>query len=182
MRVGKRNISLCVKTAYTCNARSVLFRINNYSLRSVTLPAGASQLGRASLTAVGTSRRSRPLRFTVTSSSSGDILLRTLSRNGEVAILTLVGTGLVSEAAGRHKSAPTATAAIGRAMLGTLLLGAFRKDEEATQVTFKGDGPLGQVCSTVATSVPPLPRPPPSSSNATSTCVRSARLRALVGR
>lgn len=62
----------------------------------------------------------------------------------QVVLLCVVGTGLVAEAADRHKCSPTATAAVGRALLGTLLLGAFEKDEATTQVTFRGNGPLGQ--------------------------------------
>lgn len=38
------------------------------------------------------------------------------------------------QAAARHQTAPTSTAALGRALLGTLLMGAFRKEQEATQV------------------------------------------------
>jgi molecular chaperone Hsp33 len=34
----------------------------------------------------------------------------------------------------RHKLAPTATAALGRTLLGAALLGAFRKEEEKIQV------------------------------------------------
>jgi redox-regulated HSP33 family molecular chaperone len=34
----------------------------------------------------------------------------------------------------RHKMAPTATAALGRTLLGAALLGAFRKEEEQLQV------------------------------------------------
>lgn len=50
--------------------------------------------------------------------------------------------GIVSEAHQRHKTAPTATAALGRALLGSLLMCCFRKDNETLQMTFKGQGPL----------------------------------------
>lgn len=75
----------------------------------------------------------------------GDIVLRSLSQLGEVAVLVVDGRQLVSEAAGRHQTSPTATAALGRALLGALLMGCFRKDEEVIQVNFKGDGPLGGI-------------------------------------
>lgn len=68
--------------------------------------------------------------------------LCSLSANQEVVILAIDGTGLVSEGAERHKTAPTATAALGRALLGSLLMCCFRKDNESLQVTFKGQGPL----------------------------------------
>ena len=87
----------------------------------------------------------------VRAAASEDVLVRTLSANGEVAVLCVTGTGLVAEAAARHRSAPTATAAMGRSLIGTLLLGAYRKDDEVTQVTFRGDGPLGQM-TTIATT------------------------------
>ena len=48
-----------------------------------------------------------------------------------------------SQACRRHKSAPTASAAMGRALLGTLLMGSFKEEGERTQVTFKGNGILG---------------------------------------
>eukprot|EP00892_Ulva_mutabilis_P009249 jgi/Ulvmu1/6697/UM030_0028.1 len=71
-----------------------------------------------------------------------DRLLRSLSANQEVAVLAVDGLGLVSEAHERHKTAPTATAALGRALLGSLLMGCFRKDKESLQITFAGEGAL----------------------------------------
>lgn len=47
------------------------------------------------------------------------------------------------KACDRHKTAPTAGAALGRGLMGTLLMACFREQGEKTQVTFKGDGPLG---------------------------------------
>ncbi|CAL5221871.1 g4134 [Coccomyxa viridis] len=75
--------------------------------------------------------------------SSTDEVLRSMSENGEVSILVVDGTDLVSEACTRHGTAPTASAALGRALMGTLLMGCFRAEGEATQVTFKGNGVLG---------------------------------------
>ena len=49
------------------------------------------------------------------------------------------------QACQRHKTSPTASAALGRALLGTLLLATFRGEGETTQVTFQGNGPLGQI-------------------------------------
>ena len=97
---------------------------------------------------MATTRRNR---LAARAAAAEDVLVRTLSANGEVAVLTVTGTGLVAEAASRHRSAPTATAAMGRSLIGTLLLGAYRKDDEVTQVTFRGDGPLGQM-TTIATT------------------------------
>jgi molecular chaperone Hsp33 len=60
-------------------------------------------------------------------------------------VISVVGTKLVSDAVSRHKTSPTATAALGRAMLAATLLGTFKGDNETTQITFKGDGPIGQI-------------------------------------
>ena len=65
-----------------------------------------------------------------------------LSRGKEVAVLVVDGTKLVQEAQNRHQLAPTATAALGRALLGSVLMSIFRKDGETLQVTFAADGPL----------------------------------------
>lgn len=68
--------------------------------------------------------------------------MRSISDNGQVSIMVVRGTQVVQEACTRHQTSPTASAALGRALLGTLLMGAFREQGEKTQVTFKGDGPL----------------------------------------
>lgn len=78
-------------------------------------------------------------------SSAPDECMRSISDNGQVSILVVRGTQLVQEAAIRHKTSPTASAALGRALLGTLLMAAFREQGEKTQVTFKADGPLNGI-------------------------------------
>ncbi|KAL2621357.1 hypothetical protein R1flu_001562 [Riccia fluitans] len=75
----------------------------------------------------------------------GDQLLRCISYDAEVSILTLVATDVVREAQRRHRTSPTASAALGRALLGTLLVGAMKGNEESVQITFLGQGPLGQM-------------------------------------
>ncbi len=74
-----------------------------------------------------------------------DELLRCLSANSEIAVLVVDGKGLVQEAVHRHRMAPTAAVAFGRALLGSLLLGSFKKEHDSMQVTFKSDGPLGGI-------------------------------------
>ena len=74
-----------------------------------------------------------------------DEVYRVMSRNQELSVIAVRATKLVSEAQKRHRAAPTATAAIGRNVIASLLLGAFKGDEETVQITFKGDGPLGQL-------------------------------------
>ena len=82
---------------------------------------------------------------TTTKASTDDLIYRVMSANQEVSVITVVGTKVVAEAVNRHKTAPTATAALGRSMLSAILLGTFKGDDETTQVTFKGDGPIGQI-------------------------------------
>jgi hypothetical protein len=48
------------------------------------------------------------------SSSSKDEVLRSISENGEVSLMVVTGTALVQEACSRHRTAPTASAALGR--------------------------------------------------------------------
>jgi molecular chaperone Hsp33 len=81
----------------------------------------------------------------VVSASGQDQVLRSISDNGQVSILVIEGTDLVKEACRRHKTAPTAGAALGRALIGTLLMASFREEGEKTQVTWRGDGPLGSI-------------------------------------
>eukprot|EP00884_Botryococcus_braunii_P007801 jgi/Botrbrau1/17021/Bobra.49_2s0077.1 len=71
-----------------------------------------------------------------------DEVLRTMSDNGEVSLLVVTGNNLVQEACTRHRTAPTASAALGRALLGTLLMACFKAEGEATQVSFQGSGIL----------------------------------------
>ena len=71
--------------------------------------------------------------------------MRTISDNGQVSVIVATGTRLVQEACERHKTAPTASAALGRALMGTLLMATFRGEGEKCQVTFRGDGPLGSM-------------------------------------
>jgi molecular chaperone Hsp33 len=75
--------------------------------------------------------------------ASADVLLRQLSADNEVSVLVVDGTSLVAEACARHGTAPTASAALGRALLGALLMSAFKGEGEATQLTFQGTGDLG---------------------------------------
>ena len=62
-----------------------------------------------------------------------------------VRIYALCTTNLVREAAKRHGCSHLASAALGRAMNGALLLAATMKDGERISLRLKGDGPLGDV-------------------------------------
>jgi molecular chaperone Hsp33 len=72
-------------------------------------------------------------------------LVRTVSADGGLSVRALVATGLVAEAAARHGTAPTASAALGRALMGAVLIASGAEDGETLQLQFRGDGPIGQV-------------------------------------
>jgi molecular chaperone Hsp33 len=77
-----------------------------------------------------------------------DELVRTLSADRSVSVRVLVATNLVREAARRHHTAPTASVALGRALMGSLLLASEAQDGEHVQLQIRGDGPLGTVTVT----------------------------------
>lgn len=62
-----------------------------------------------------------------------------------VRMYALNTTNLVREAAQRHHCSHLASAALGRAMSGALLLAATMKEQERLTLRFKGDGPLGEL-------------------------------------
>ena len=74
-----------------------------------------------------------------------DELLRALSDDGGLALRVLVATELVRHAARRHGTAPTASAALGRSLMGALLIAAGTEEGETVQIQLRGDGELGQV-------------------------------------
>jgi molecular chaperone Hsp33 len=73
---------------------------------------------------------------------AGDLLLRALSDDGGVAVRAVSALGLVAEATARQGAGPLASAALGRALLGSLLLASGGKDGETVQLRMRGDGPL----------------------------------------
>jgi len=74
-----------------------------------------------------------------------DRVVSTVSRAGDVLVRTIVATRLVREATGRHAMSPTATTALGRAIMGCVLLAAGVKEQETVQLQIRGDGPLGSL-------------------------------------
>jgi molecular chaperone Hsp33 len=75
----------------------------------------------------------------------GDLLLRALSDDGTVGVRAISAVGLASEAATRQGANALASAALGRALLGTVLLAAGGKDGETVELRLRGDGPLRSV-------------------------------------
>lgn len=81
-----------------------------------------------------------------------DELVRTISESGTIAVKAIVASELVAEALSLREHAPTAANALGRAMMGALLIavGSAADDAddanvESVQVQFRGDGPLGSL-------------------------------------
>lgn len=62
-----------------------------------------------------------------------------------VRIYALTTTNLVREVAKKHGCSHLASAALGRAMNGALLMAATMKDNERISLRFKGDGPIGEI-------------------------------------
>ena len=66
--------------------------------------------------------------------------------DGAIRIFVAITTDLVNEAQKIHKTYPTATAALGRTLTISAIMGAGMKNEtDSTTIQFKGDGPLGSI-------------------------------------
>ena len=66
--------------------------------------------------------------------------------DGMVRGLLLTATHTVAEAAAIHLTSPVATAALGRTLMGTAMMGAMLKaDQASVTVTIDGGGPLGRI-------------------------------------
>ncbi|WP_273341160.1 Hsp33 family molecular chaperone HslO [Alloiococcus otitis] len=72
-----------------------------------------------------------------------DKLLKALAYNDEIRIYVADATDMVAEAQRRHDTWNTATAALGRAMIGTSLLAAGEKGDVFLTVRIEGNGPAG---------------------------------------
>ena len=64
--------------------------------------------------------------------------------NGQVRVMLCETTQTVQKCADIHECTPVCTAALGRLMTGTMMLGIMMKGkDESVTVTLKGDGPMG---------------------------------------
>ena len=77
-----------------------------------------------------------------------DKLVRGILGDGRARLFVLRTTDLVNEAQRRHDTYPVATAALGRTLTATLVLGAMLKGEESVTVQVRGDGILQGVVTT----------------------------------
>ena len=74
-----------------------------------------------------------------------DYLVRAISDKANVIGLTCITTGIVDEAARIHGTSRTASAALGRALTGGLLMGALVKRGQRVGLKFEGNGPLKKI-------------------------------------
>ena len=77
-------------------------------------------------------------------SLKGDRVIRLQLMDGQARVLFMETTAMVQRAADIHNATPVCTAALGRLMTGTAMLGVMMKGEkESVTVTIKGGGPMG---------------------------------------
>ncbi len=79
-----------------------------------------------------------------------DHYLRILSKSGAVRGLACLSTHMVNEACHRHGTSPTASAALGRALTGSTLMGALLKRGQRVALKFEGNGPAGKIVAEAA--------------------------------
>ena len=82
----------------------------------------------------------------MTKKTPGDEMLQIDLCNGQVRVMLCETTATVQKCADIHETTPVCTAALGRLMTGTLMLGIMMKGEdESVTVQVKGDGPIGSL-------------------------------------
>ncbi len=74
-----------------------------------------------------------------------DYLVKALAHDGYVRAYAVQATETVAEAQRRHDTWNTSSAALGRTLIGTLLLGSTLKGDDKLTVRIQGDGPAGGI-------------------------------------
>lgn len=78
-----------------------------------------------------------------------DYLIRGIAANNEIRCFAVAGTALTETARLSHQTTPVATAALGRSMMGALMMSDMLKnDGDLITLRFDGDGPLGSIVVT----------------------------------
>lgn len=75
----------------------------------------------------------------------GDYLIKALAFDGQVRAYAANTTDTVGEAQRRHYTWPTASAALGRSMTASVMMGAMMKGEEKLTIRINGGGPIGNI-------------------------------------
>ncbi len=76
-----------------------------------------------------------------------DYYLRAADRDGRLRVLVGRTSQLVDEARRRHGTSPVATAALGRTLTATALIGTTLKDDQTVTMRIDGGGPTGGIIS-----------------------------------
>ena len=74
-----------------------------------------------------------------------DYLLKSICYDGQIRVFTIDATETVAEAQRRHDTWSASSAALGRTMVGALLLGVMVKGDEKVTVKVEGNGPTGHI-------------------------------------
>ncbi|MBF7017893.1 Hsp33 family molecular chaperone HslO [Staphylococcus durrellii] len=74
-----------------------------------------------------------------------DYIVKALAYDGQIRAYSALTTETVQEAQTRHYTWPTASAALGRTMTATVMMGAMLKGDQKLTVTLDGQGPIGKV-------------------------------------
>ncbi len=77
-----------------------------------------------------------------------DYLVKAFAFNGTVRIYAASTTVLVEESRKIHDTWPAATAALGRVLTATVIMGAMYKEDQTISVQIDGGGPIGKIIST----------------------------------
>ena len=80
-----------------------------------------------------------------------DYLVKAFAFGGTVRLYTAVTTKLVAEAQKRHDLWPTSTAALGRLLTASVIMGAMYKDDQELTIRVEADGPIGGMVTTTNT-------------------------------
>lgn len=74
------------------------------------------------------------------------MMLRGMTRDGSARVLVINSRDMINEMIKTHKTAPTATAALGRLVTAASMIGSMLPEAgDSVTVGFKGEGPLGQI-------------------------------------
>ncbi len=83
-----------------------------------------------------------------------DEMVHVVLKGGQARVLICSAAKLVQEAANIHHTSPVATVAMGRLMLGSLMLSSTMKNEkDSVTVTVQGDGPIGTMVAVAKPAV-----------------------------